>query len=120
MCRFAGWWKHTGSITAVARQAILKRNFQRHLYKPRRGGLHHLSKSAGAKVAVHGDRAEELRVIESIKSLQTELQRPPVRERKSSEQGEIEVQKARPIERSSGCRARRAKGILSEQRGIEI
>jgi hypothetical protein len=52
----------------------LEKNLRRDLHLTWRSGVDHLTEQVAADVAVHGQGAEKVSVIESVESFQTELQ----------------------------------------------
>jgi hypothetical protein len=57
-----------------------ERELECRLHESRRGSFHHLTEQICAEVGVHRRRPEELRVVESVESLQPELQRLGLRQ----------------------------------------
>src|SRR4051812_21182155 len=99
---------------------LSKRKLQSGLNEAWGSSLHNRSEQRAVDIALNRRRAEELRVVEDVESLQPELRALLFCDPEILQQREIRIELSRAIERSPRRVARRAERALRECLGIEV
>ena len=90
------------------------------LHEPRRRRADDLAERGTVDVSIDRLRPEELSVVEDVEALEAKLNRFGFRQAHRLEQGHIEVNHTRAVEKAASCGSRRAEGVLAELGAIEI
>ena len=97
-----------------------ERQLQCDLHQTRRLRLDDIAEVGIENLPLHRGGAEEIRMVEGVERLEAKLELPRVSELEVTQHGQIEVDRARPVERTPRGSPGFAQRVLGERRDIEV
>src|SRR5579871_4523175 len=96
---------HSSRFTAASESKL-----ESELHNSCIGRFHSLTEQRAVEIALYRCGSKKLRVIERVKALDAQLQKLGFRDIEILEQGNIEIQRARPMEGAARCVSKGAQG----------